>query len=90
MNTSFRMGSSANIGNDCNYSFIGKLNTNVAPLPSGLFSAHILPPWASIIPLHMNNPKPVPPVCDLVANCEKPWHYLRIYSCTSVFYTDKN
>jgi hypothetical protein len=31
MNTSFRMGSSPNVGNDRNYSFIGKLNTNVAP-----------------------------------------------------------
>ena len=32
---------------------IGKLNANVAPLPSVLFSAHILPPWASTIPLEI-------------------------------------
>ena len=47
---------------------IGKLNVNVAPLPSLLFSAHILPPWASIILFDMNNPKPVPPAYDLVVN----------------------
>ena len=35
---------------------IGKLKANVAPLQSGLFSAHILPTWASIIPLQMYNP----------------------------------
>ena len=48
--------------------FTGKLNENVAPLLSALFSAHILPPWASIIFLEINNPKPVPPVCDFEAN----------------------
>jgi hypothetical protein len=39
---------------------IGKLNENVAPFPSLLFSAHSLPPWASIILFDINNPNPVP------------------------------
>ena len=30
-----------------------------APILSLLFSAHILPPWASMILLEINNPKPV-------------------------------
>ena len=46
---------------------IGKPKLNVAPLPSELFSAHILPPWASTILLEIYNPKPVPEF-DLVAN----------------------
>jgi hypothetical protein len=39
----------------------GITNENVAPFPSSLFSAHILPPWASTIFLDTNNPRPVPP-----------------------------
>ncbi len=39
----------------------------MAPLPSGLFLAHILPSWASTIFLHMNRPRPVP-LLDFVAN----------------------
>jgi hypothetical protein len=39
---------------------IGKLKENVAPLPSVLFSAHIVPPRASTIFLEINNPNPVP------------------------------
>ena len=39
--------------------FIGTLNENLAPMPSLLFSAHILPPWASMILLEINNPMPV-------------------------------
>ena len=39
--------------------FIDILNENLAPMPSLLFSAHILPPWASMILLEINNPKPV-------------------------------
>jgi hypothetical protein len=35
------------------------VNENVAPLPSLLFSAHILPPWVSTILFEINNPKPV-------------------------------
>jgi hypothetical protein len=47
----------------------GKLNENVAPsFPSLLFSAHILPPCASIILLEINKPKPVPPISDFEAN----------------------
>jgi hypothetical protein len=38
-------------------------------LPIVLFSAHILPPWASTILFDINNPSPVP-CCDLVANLE--------------------
>jgi hypothetical protein len=45
----------------------GKLNANVAPLPSLLFSAHILPPWASTIFLEIYKPNPVPSK-DFVAN----------------------
>jgi hypothetical protein len=47
----------------------GKLNENVAPLPSALFSAPIIPPWASTIPFEIYNPNP-DPVSDLVANLE--------------------
>ena len=39
--------------------FIGILNENLAPMPSLLFSAHILPPWASMILFEINNPNPV-------------------------------
>jgi hypothetical protein len=38
----------------------GKLKLNVAPFPSALFSAHILPPWPSIMLFEINNPNPVP------------------------------
>ena len=41
------------------FSSIGRLNENVA-LPSGLFSAQISPPRASIILFEINNPNPVP------------------------------
>src|SRR3954451_8827227 len=70
------------------YSFtIDKLNANVAPLLSELFSARILPPWASIIPLHIYNPSPVP-VSDLVANILV--KYLRIYAFTAILYANNN
>ena len=49
---------------------IDKLKANVAPLPSLLFSAQILPPCASTILLDMNNPRPVPLWSDFVANFE--------------------
>src|SRR5919201_1674956 len=39
---------------------IGSVNENVAPFPSLLFSAHILPPCASIIFLQIYRPRPVP------------------------------
>src|ERR671923_23669 len=39
---------------------IGSVNENVAPFPSLLFSAHILPPCASIIFLEIYRPRPVP------------------------------
>ena len=45
----------------------GKLNENVAPFSSKLFWAQMRPPWASIIFLAMNKPRPVPWV-DLVTN----------------------
>src|SRR5438067_2480254 len=45
----------------------GKLNAKVAPLPFTLFFAHILPLWASMILLEINNPNPVP-LSDLVEN----------------------
>jgi hypothetical protein len=48
--------------------FTGRLNVKVAPITSGLFSAHILPPCASTILFDMNNPNPVPPVSDFVVN----------------------
>ena len=35
------------------------VNVKVAPLPSRLFSAQMLPPCASMILLEINNPKPV-------------------------------
>ena len=45
---------------------------NVAPLlPSSLFPAEMVPPCASIILLEINNPRPVPPISDFVANFEK-------------------
>jgi len=50
----------------------GRLNLNVTPFPSGLFSAQILPPWASTMLFEMNNPNPVP-VCDLETNFVKSW-----------------
>ena len=49
------------------YLLSGRLNANVAPIPSSLFWAHILPPWASTMALEINKPKPVP-VTDFVAN----------------------
>src|SRR5919108_5370539 len=48
----------------------GKLNLNAVPFPSGLFSAHILPPCASTMLFEMNNPNPVP-VSDLETNFVK-------------------
>jgi hypothetical protein len=48
---------------------IGRLKLNVAPFPSALFSAHIFPPWASMMLLEINNPNPIPEK-DLVANLE--------------------
>jgi hypothetical protein len=51
-------------------SLIGRLNVKVAPLSSPvLFSAHILPPCASMILLEINNPTPVPPG-EVVTNFE--------------------
>ena len=47
----------------------GRLKLNVAPFPSVLFSAHILPPWASTILLEIYNPRPVPEK-DFEANFE--------------------
>ena len=38
----------------------GSLKVNVAPFPSLLLSAQILPPCASIMLLEMNSPRPVP------------------------------
>jgi hypothetical protein len=46
---------------------MGRVNANVAPNPSGLFSAHILPPCASVIFFDMKSPSPVP-FSDLLAN----------------------
>jgi hypothetical protein len=43
------------------------LNVNVAPLPPVLFSAHILPPCASMILLEIYNPNPVP-LSDFLVN----------------------
>ena len=39
---------------------IGRLNAKVAPFPSELFSAHIFPPWVSIMLFEINKPSPVP------------------------------
>lgn len=39
----------------------------MAPLPLTLFSAHILPPWASTILLEIYNPSPVP-LSDFLVN----------------------
>ena len=46
----------------------GRITQKVAPLPSGLFSAQIFPPWASTTLLEINNPKPTPPASDFVTN----------------------
>jgi len=48
---------------------IGKLKLNVPPFLFELFSAHIFPPWASIMLFEINNPNPVPSK-DFVANFE--------------------
>ena len=48
----------------------GRLNANVAPFPSGLFSAHILPPCASTIFLETYSPNPRPSE-EVVANFVK-------------------
>src|SRR5215208_2322486 len=50
----------------------GRVKLKVAPFLSGLFSAHIVPSWASIMLFDMNNPNPVPPASflDLLANFE--------------------
>jgi hypothetical protein len=45
------------------------VNAKVAPFPKGLFSAHILPPCASMIFFDRNRPWPVP-MKDFVANFE--------------------
>jgi hypothetical protein len=37
----------------------GNVTEKIAP-PSGLFSAKIFPPWASMIDLHMESPRPIP------------------------------
>ena len=51
---------------------MGKVKVIVAPTPSLLLVAQILPPCISIILLEINNPKPVPPaIVDLVANFVK-------------------
>ena len=50
---------------------MGKVKVIVAPTPSLLLVAQILPPCISIILLEINNPKPVPPVSVLVANFVK-------------------
>src|SRR6185437_5467953 len=51
---------------------IGRLNANVAPFPSLLFSAHILPPRDSTILFEIYNPSPIPvPFSDFVANFVK-------------------
>src|ERR671930_2338538 len=52
----------------CCFLLTGRVNENMAPFPSLLFSAHNLPPWDSMILFDMNKPNPVPPVSDLVAN----------------------
>src|SRR5215217_8328317 len=63
----------------------GRLNLNVTPFPSGLFSAQILPPWASTMLFEMNNPNPVP-VCDLETNFVKSWGIIStIYACARIF-----
>jgi hypothetical protein len=55
----------------CNSAFYaGKLNAKVAPSPSGLFSAQILPPWASTMLFEINSPRPVP-LSDFVENFVK-------------------
>lgn len=46
----------------------GRLIQKAAPLPSGLFSADIFPPWASTKLLEINNPKLTPPASDFVSN----------------------
>lgn len=47
---------------------IGRENVNAAPSLPGLFSPHIVPPWASTIALEMYSPKPVPPKSEDDAN----------------------
>jgi hypothetical protein len=42
------------------YLLNGRLNANVAPFPSGLVCAHILPPWASTMLFEINKPNPIP------------------------------
>jgi hypothetical protein len=48
------------VGAPAVFLFTGRLNVKVAPITSGLFSAHILPPCASTILLEIYNPNPVP------------------------------
>jgi hypothetical protein len=45
----------------------GSVNVRVAPIPSALFSAHILPPCDSMILFDMNKPNPAP-FSDFVVN----------------------
>jgi hypothetical protein len=64
----------ANIAHSsCSYFFFscfnGRVKANVAPLPSALFLAHILPPCDSTMYLEIYNPNPVP-LSDFVANLE--------------------
>jgi hypothetical protein len=40
--------------------YVGNVKPKVAPMPLALFSAQILPPWASIMFLEIYNPRPVP------------------------------
>jgi hypothetical protein len=50
----------------------GKLNENVAPLPppvESLFTAHILPSWASTMFFDIYKPRPIP-ISDFVVNFE--------------------
>jgi hypothetical protein len=41
------------------FCYFGKVKLKVLPL-AGMLSAHILPPWPSIIVLAMDNPSPEP------------------------------
>ena len=47
-------------GKPCYLWNTGKIKEKLAPFSPSLFLAHILPPWASIIFLAMNRPRPVP------------------------------
>jgi len=49
----------------------GSSTLKVAPLPNPGLSAQILPPWASINPLAMERPMPIPPYLRVV--CGSIW-----------------